>query len=68
MAYSSDPAYAETLDALLRKGAAVAPQAKMARVLLRPSDMGHIGHLRVAAPGLYLNFAEGTFSPRRARR
>lgn len=57
-AYPSAPEYAATLDGLLLKGLAAIPEAKSARVLLRREDISHVDHLRAAAPGVQLSFAE----------
>ena len=60
-AYPGEPGYAGTLDNLLRRGLNAVPDARSARVLLRGADMAHAEHLRAAAPGVELSFAEGKF-------
>ena len=57
--YAGTPEYAGTLDELLRRGLAAIPGVTKAKVLLRGADVSHIGHLRAAASGIDLSFAEG---------
>lgn len=59
--YVLDEKYAGTLDTLLRRGLTAVPGAKTVRVLLRREDAGHEAHLRAAAPGLEMSFAQGKF-------
>lgn len=58
-AYPESPEYGPALDGLLRAGLAAVPEAKSARVLLRRDDISHTGHLKAAAGGVELSFAEG---------
>lgn len=60
--YPGQAEYAGTLDNLLLRGLAAVPGASKARVLLRREDMAHEAHLRAAAPGLEISFAEGKFA------
>lgn len=59
--YVLDEKYAGTLDTLLKRGLTAVPGAKTIRVLLRREDAGHEAHLRAAAPGLEMSFAQGKF-------
>ena len=60
-AYPDSPAYGDALDRLLKQALEAMPGAVSARVLLRGEDVSHKGHLKAAAPGVELSFAEGFF-------
>ena len=57
-AFPAAPEYAAALDGLLREGLKAVPDARSARVLLRREDIAHMDHLKAAAPGVELSFAE----------